>query len=171
VPLTYKLIASTITTVDTGPVSFTSIPATYTDLILVAGTRSAASATSETLWLQINDDTGGNYTYSRQFIVDSTVYKGGGSGNAQWFSSSIANSNMANMFAYWNIYIPEYTSGNPKTAAAMNAFPSNNQAVNSSEKFGYTWDPTSVINKITIKFNGPNFVAGSSFFLYGINKS
>jgi hypothetical protein len=171
--LTYKLIASTITTTNTGPLSFTSIPDTYTDLVLKLCIRSSASAQSETVWIQINDDTSiTQYQYSRSFLQNSSVAKdGSGFSNAQWFASSIANSNMASMFTAWEIYIPEYkNTGVQKQALSDNSFPSNNTA-NAFEYFGFAWNSTAAINKITVKYNGPNFQAGSAFFLYGITKS
>jgi len=171
--LTYKLIASTITTTNTGPVSFSSIPATYTDLVLKVMTRSAASAQSETVWVQLNDDVSiTQYQYSRAFSSNSSVTKdGSGFSNAQWFASSIANSNMANLFTAWEIYIPEYANtAFQKQASAEVSWPSNNSS-NDQEFFGYAWNSNAAINKITIKYNGPNFVAGSSFYLYGITKA
>jgi hypothetical protein len=171
--LTYKLIASTITTTNTGPVSFTSIPDTYTDLVLKLSVRSSASATGETVWLQINDDTSiSQYQFSRSRISNASITKdGSGFSNAQWFASSIANSGMASMFTAWEIYIPEYkNTGVQKQALSDNSFPSNNSD-NASEYFGYAWNSTAAINKITVKYNGPNFQAGSAFFLYGITKS
>lgn len=171
--LTYKLIASTETTSNTGAVSFSSIPNTYTDLVVKVLARSAASATSETLWLQINDDTSiSQYQYSRAFISNTTVAKdGSGFSNAQWFASTIANNGMASMFSAWEIYIPEYANSSfQKQATAESAFV-NNSTTNSAEFFGYAWNSTSTINKITVKYNGPNFVAGSAFYLYGITKA
>lgn len=171
--LTYNLIASTTTTTNTGPVSFISIPNTYTDLVLKLCVRSSASATGETVWLQINDDLSiSQYQYSRSRISNSTIIKGGsGFSNAQWFSSSIANSNMASMFTAWEIYIPEYkNTGVQKQALSDVSFPSNSSD-NASEYYGYAWNSNDAINKITIKYNGPDFQAGSAFFLYGITKS
>jgi hypothetical protein len=171
--ITYKLIASTETTTNTGPVSFTSIPNTYTDLVIKAMIRSSASAQSETVWLQINDDTSiTQYQYSRSFCTNSSITKdGSGFTNAQWFASSIANSNMASMFTAWEIYIPEYANTSfQKQGSAEVSWPSNNTS-NANEFFGYAWNSTAAINKITIKYNGPNFQAGSTFYLYGITKA
>jgi hypothetical protein len=56
---TYTPIATTTTSASAGPVTFSSIPSTYTDLILVI---SGVQATSGTVRIQFNGDTASNYS-------------------------------------------------------------------------------------------------------------
>jgi len=56
---TYEPIASTTTSASAGPVTFNSISATYTDLVLVI---SGIQATSGTVRIQFNNDTASNYS-------------------------------------------------------------------------------------------------------------
>jgi hypothetical protein len=56
---TYVALASTTVSANAGPITFTSIPATYTDLVLVI---SGTQATSGTVRIQFNGDTASNYS-------------------------------------------------------------------------------------------------------------
>ena len=56
---TYVELATTTASASAGPITFTSIPATYTDLVLVV---SGTQATSGTVRIQFNNDTASNYS-------------------------------------------------------------------------------------------------------------
>ena len=58
-PNTYVALATTTVSANAGPITFTSIPATYTDLVLVI---SGTQATSGTVRIQFNNDTASNYS-------------------------------------------------------------------------------------------------------------
>ena len=60
---TYEKIATTTLGSATGTVTFSSIPATYTDLFLVIG---GAASSSQGLYLYFNNDTASNY--SRTYV-------------------------------------------------------------------------------------------------------
>ena len=62
-PKTYEPIATTTLGSAQGTVTFSSIPGTYTDLILMIG---GAASSAQGLWLYFNNDTGANY--SRTFV-------------------------------------------------------------------------------------------------------
>jgi len=60
---TYTLIASNTLGSGTATVTFSSIPGTYTDLILVCGLPATGTANnSDGLRFQLNSDTGSNYS-------------------------------------------------------------------------------------------------------------
>ena len=77
-PATYEPIATNTLGSDTATITFSSIPSTYTDLILVI-TGTATTTNNHTL--QINGDTGANY--SNTFIY------GDGSGAASASNTSV----------------------------------------------------------------------------------
>lgn len=58
-PNTYVELANTTVSANAGPIIFTSIPATYTDLVLVV---SGTQATSGAVRIQFNNDTASNYS-------------------------------------------------------------------------------------------------------------
>ena len=59
---TYEPIATTTLGSDTATVTFSSIPGTYTDLVLIIGGNLAVSTNSETIKFQANSDTNNNYS-------------------------------------------------------------------------------------------------------------
>jgi hypothetical protein len=63
-PATYEPIATTTLGSNTNTVTFSSIPSTYTDLVLVI--RGTNSSSTDDVALELNGDTGTNY--SRNFI-------------------------------------------------------------------------------------------------------
>jgi hypothetical protein len=63
---TYEAIATYTAPSAQASYTFTSIPSTYTDLVLVCNIKSSA-ATSRTLYATYNSDTGSNYSMTRIF--------------------------------------------------------------------------------------------------------
>jgi len=61
---TYEKIATNTITTNTASYTFTSIPGTYTDLVLIIGNAEHSNASQNTI--QLNSDTGSNY--SRQAL-------------------------------------------------------------------------------------------------------
>jgi len=168
---TYKKIASTITNSNTGAVTFSSIPSTYRDLLVRVLSRSAADAMTETLWYQNNGDTSSNYVTKRTVLSGNTsTLSADNALGAQWYANSLANSSsqQGNSFAAWDIYISEYANTNFQRSGLGLSVMNVNNSSSTSEFNGYLFRSTSATSSITIKFNGPNFVGGSSFYLYGI---
>ena len=61
--VTYEPIASTTLTTTAADITFSSIPGTYTDLVLIlSGTASSATTGVRNLFMQMNGDTGSNYS-------------------------------------------------------------------------------------------------------------
>jgi uncharacterized lipoprotein YddW (UPF0748 family) len=61
-PSTYDSIATTTLGTAQATVSFSSIPSTYTDLILIASVQQTSVTTITNSFTRINSDTGGNYS-------------------------------------------------------------------------------------------------------------
>jgi hypothetical protein len=68
---TYVAIASQTLSASAGPITFSSIPATYTDLILVL---SGTQATSGTVRIQFNGDTAANYSRTDVYADGANAY-------------------------------------------------------------------------------------------------
>ena len=157
---TYTPIQTTTLGSAAASYTFSSIPSTYTDLILVvtAGNSTGANYSGT---IQFNGDTGTNYSYTE-------VYTSGSSA----FSYRATNSN--NIFCI-------------RTNSTLTAAPSIIQVQNYSNTTTYKtalaragtndtiemvvglWRSTSVINSIKVLSESPtNFIVGSTFTLYGI---
>lgn len=163
---TYEQIAWTQFNGTPSSVTFSSISSAYTDLVLILGNIAAAS---ETLIIQVNGDTGTNY--SQRWMV----------GNGSAASSNSLQSNNS-IYAYGTLTVPtsipsmgilnfmSYSSSYYKTILSGAALDQNGSgAVFSSVGL---WRNTAAINSITVatKF-GTSFVSGGTAALYGIKSA
>lgn len=155
-PATYEPIATTTLTTS-GTITFSSIPSTYTDLVLV--TRLAMSGGSD-LDVRLNGDTGNNYSFGTVYGTGSVT---GGSHSANlsfmrldyygYIGEVIGQINIANFQNYSNTSIQ-------KTVIALGTNASNGVAANVC-----LWRNTSAINSISIL---GTCSSGSTATLYGI---
>ena len=176
---TYTLIASQTLGTTAASVTFSSIPSTYTDLVLKWSARSDANSGSgiDTISIKYNGVSG--TSYSR------TGLRGNGGGGVAASSSQTSSgyfqlgqaqddsSATANTFSSGEIYIPSYTASQNKPVNAFYA-----QENNISTAYLWTqallFSDTSVVSSILVQsgtLGNSNFVSGSSFYLYGIKNS
>jgi hypothetical protein len=166
---TYKLINSN--TVGSGGVSsvtFSSIPATYTDLLIVSSTRTdRASQTAD--WVKISFN-GSTSSFSlRELEGDGTTAASYTGSQLAFFAT--ASTATANTFGNSEVYIPNYTSSNYKSYSANTVTENNATSANAAINAGL-WSNTAAITSISFTPNiGTNFVQYSTFYLYGILKS
>jgi len=168
---TYTLIASS--TVGSGGVSnieFTSIPSTYTDLLIKMSLRSNRALAVDGIVMRFNGDTtSGNYTAKR-------IY-GSGSGSPTSDSANnglaIMNGNTAtaSVFANAEAYIPNYTGGNAKSVSA-DGVSENNATEAYAVLYSLLWSGTSAISSIKITSETADTILQySTAYLYGISNS
>lgn len=165
---TYESINSTTLTSATSTVTFSSIPSTYTDLILVANIRISGSG-GEGVVIRFNSDTSSNYSYTRLFASSSVVSDRGSnltSTDGGYFPGSDSSSNLFDPGIY---HIMNYS--NTTTNKTVISRWNNNQNPGTTHvglNVGL-WRSTSAINSVSlIAGSSKNFVAGCSFALYGI---
>lgn len=166
-PKTYEPIATTTLTSATATVTFSSIPSTYTDLVLVCEGYMATSD-GAVIYMQLNSDTGSNY---------SNTYVGGNgtsasSGRSSNVTSAYLTSNLigwdttsterglviAQIMNYANTTTNKTILSRPNLAAA--SFPGSAAVVN-------LWRSTAAITTVAVS-SGGTFAASSTFTLYGI---
>jgi hypothetical protein len=140
-------------------VTFSSIPATYRDLIVVvAGTTSGAVGVA----LRFNSDSGSNYSY--------VLMDGYGSGSGS--SSSSGSDTSMNMGVIGNgqsntIYQVMDYSATDKHKTALNR--TNSESWGGVRAGAGRWANTSAITSVQVFTNGVNtFSSGTSFSLYGV---
>ena len=149
-------------------IDFTSIPATYTDLVLVLSGR----ATSTTDWATgvfNNDTTATNYSYKGIQGNGASASSNGNPTNGNFFLLS-KSSNTASTFGSSVIYIPNYLSANYKSAS-IDTISETNGATAYSQMTAFLWSSTAAINQITLTISGDTFAEFSSATLYGIKSS
>ena len=158
---TYEPIATQTLASAAASVSFTSIAATYTDIIMVAtGTASTASS----FYLRVNNDSATNYSF--------TGLQGNGTAASSY---RLTGRSSCEAGAWWttqnNVIINFQNYANTTTYKTFLSRSSN--AGNMVEADVHLWRSTSAINRIDVSpnstFSGATtFAIGSTFTLYGI---
>ena len=171
-PSSRFLIASNTLGSSAASVTFSSIPATYTDLVLKTSIRSTLSDTS----LQIELNSNSNAIYSNTDIRGdgSTTESNRSSNNTVFFVRGLINRSAytSNTFASSEIYIPSYTVNQNKPLSMFGVAENNGTAAEYITGIAGLFRSTSAISSIRIfQGSGDYLASGSSFFLYGIKNS
>jgi hypothetical protein len=171
---TYTLISSNVLASSAASVTFSAIPATYTDLVLRASVRGDSAATAVNMKVLFNNDTTTNYSVT-------AIYNGGGTpadlqvGNtASPYSGLInADTSTSNTFSNIEVYVPSYNSINNKPLSTAFAPESNSAGGTGYENWiaAQLYRGSSAITRIDCILNGGNIMATSSFYLYGISNA
>jgi|LakMenEpi03Aug12_release.lakeMendotaPanAssembly.Ray.scaffolds.fasta_scaffold272225_2 hypothetical protein len=172
---TYTLIQQiTVGSGGSATIEFTSIPQTYTDLLLKLSVRSTASgAHGGGAQMIFNNSTATNYSF-RNLRGAGSGTPGGGAGTAQAYIRVTNNhptaGNTASTFCNSEIYIPNYTSSLAKTTSENNTEENNTteayiQIVNGA------WSLTNAITNIKLTSEATLFAQHSTAYLYGISNA
>jgi len=157
-PSTYEPIATQTLASTSSAVTFSSIPGTYTDLVLILDTISVNSAVDARL--QFNGDTGTNYSSTQLFSNGSPA--------------SNRNTNQTSMRLFNDLYSTTRSIGignimnysNATTfKTVLSRFGTGDISVGT---FAGLWRNTSAITSLTVVHTGSGFASSSVFTLYGI---
>jgi hypothetical protein len=152
---TYTPLATVTLASATSSVTFSSIPATYRDLILVInGTTNTATGVTAT---HNGDTTAANYT-----LVNLAA-----SSNNTTSSGTASNSNLISMYTTRSMGIIQFLdySATDKHKTALSR---SDNAANDVYAQARRWANTNAITSIAIGAYGNTFQTGSTFALYGI---
>jgi len=167
---TYTLIASNTLTTNAASVTFSSIPGTYTDLVLKMSTRHSGSSFSA-FFLQFND-TSAIYSFTEFYVSNSsTIDNNRASSQTSYFTRGNPSDNQTiNTFSNQEIYIPNYAGSANKPVSGF--FVGENNATNPAwvAVSAGLYRSSSAISSITLTSSN-SINSGSSFFLYGIKNS
>ena len=158
-PSTYEPIQTTTLSSAIDNVTFSSIPNTYTDLVIVANSKNVTS-NANYLGFRYNSDSGSNYGYV--YLLGSGTTVASGVGTTQSFgrygNGSTANFEVSflNIFNYANTNVFK-TSISQSNAVASYAI-----------SYTSTWRSTSAITSVQLFTDAGNWAIGSVFTLYGI---
>jgi hypothetical protein len=170
---TYTLISSNVLTSSAASVTFSSIPATFTDLVLRASVRSDAAATVKETEIIFNADTATNYSFTNVLGLGSNGEASQQFGTLAygWTGKIAAASSTSDTFANVEIYIPSYTASQNKQISSNNINENNNSIVEATAAVAVLWRNNAAITSILFYPRASNFVSGSSFYLYGISNA
>ena len=162
---TYEPIATTTLSSSQNTVTFSSIPQTYTDLVLVMNPISD-TATNSFPYLRFNGDSGSNYSRTMIAGTGSVAESDRGSNESQGYFiySTVVETNAA-FNAILNINNYSNTTTNKTYLSRINVASGTRPRV---EALVGLWRSTSAINQIVLYCGPNNFVSGSTFTLYGI---
>jgi len=164
---TYYLIEEKILTTTTSDITFSSIPATYTDLKLTASVRALRTGfPADDLVIQFNGSTSG-YSGKRLYAIGSGITSDTQS-DIRGFASDADET--ANVFGSNDFYIPNYLSSNYKSVS-VDMVTETNGSDAPIGLFAGLWSNTAAINSIKVFCNNSNMVQYSTFYLYGIKNS
>jgi len=170
---TFELIASsTVGSGGTSTITFSSIPATYTDLCLKLSLRSGASAFNDYILIQFNSSGGTAYSDRQLTGSGSAASSANRSGNPYIYAiASSGASNTASTFSNGEIYIPNY-AGSSNKSISLDAVNENNGTEAYANLTAGLWANSAAITSITITNNSAtNFVQYSTAYLYGVKSS
>lgn len=145
---------------------FTSIPSTYTDLVLKVSARSG-STTGTNVAITFNG--------SSSNVSMKLLYGNGSSAASLSDATKIAweqsiSTYTANTFSNGEVYIPNYAGSNYKSMSFDDGS-ENNATLAYTELGAGLWSSTAAINQITLTSSSANFVQYTTATLYGIKNS
>jgi hypothetical protein len=155
---TYVALATAIATGSQSTITFTSIPQTYTDLVLVCSGNTANVATA----LLFNNDNGTNYSRTAVRGYSSTA----DSFRQTSLSYLAIDASVSQPFQNAIINIQNYSNTTTRKTALWR---SNSSTGGVEAMVGLWYGTIAAINRIdVISTGGTNFSAGSTFTIYGI---
>jgi hypothetical protein len=153
---TYEKIATTTLGSAATSTTFSSIPATYTDLVCVV--TSTISSSGDAIYARVNGDTGSNYSSTRLY--------GDGSTPSTDRITSATSSALGLMGASQSTLIINVM--NYVNATTYKTFLARSAANNFVEAAVGLWRNTAAITSLTVLTGGQTFQTGATFTLYGI---
>jgi hypothetical protein len=173
-PSTYTLISSNVLSSSAATVTFSAIPSTYTDLVLRASVRTDRAAYIDSLFIRFNSLS--TTIYSGTDIETSNGSSVGSfriSNNTSLGAGLYVDGNTAtsNTFANFEMYLPSYTASQSKPMSFFTVSENNATSAGITAEAGLFRDNGAISTILIGNNNGPNFVSGSSFYLYGVKSS
>jgi hypothetical protein len=175
VATTMKLIARQTLGSNAANVTFSDIPGTYTDLLLVCSTRSARTGgpAADNINLEFNGNGSGYSVRALEGNSASASSYSAASQSVLLSGYSSSDTTTASTFASTAIYIPNYAGSTNKSVSSDSATETNGGAANNAFiiAFAGLWANTAAITSIKVISQVANFMTNSSFTLYGITKA
>lgn len=174
-PATYTLISSNVLSSAAASVTFSSIPSTYTDLVLRGSARTSDTGTYlNYVSFTFNGNTSSLYGATRLIGNSSTVTTDRDASATSFDMNGLSPTALttSNTFSSFELYIPSYAASQNKPFGAFGVAENNSSTADQSriQADAGLFRSTTAISSITLT-SGVNFVSGSSFYLYGIKNS
>ena len=153
--------------------AFTSIPSTYTDLVVkISGRSASATFGNDGITLEINGSAS-NFS-SKQLAGDGSTTSSA-SRTTNYIGALLDNAGATtNTFTNTEIYFPNYTSTTTAKSFSLDSVAENNATLAEADLVAVLWNPATqaAITSLTFKtVTASNYVQYSTATLYGILKS
>ena len=164
-PATYEPIATTTLSSAAASITFSSIPGTYTDLVI--STTILDNASSDDFFLRLNSDTASNYSLTRLYGDGTSATSGRSTSqtsiivNATGTSTTIPHFYLINIFSY---------AGTTNKTVLIDGIEDENGIGYVLRKVGL-YRNTAAITSASLTMVSGNFKTGTTATLYGILKA
>jgi hypothetical protein len=161
-----KIASTTVGSGGAASIDFTSIPSTYTDLVVVVSARNT-STSGGAINMKFN---GSSSNYSNRYVQGN-----GASASSATYSAAIVgeinlSNSTASTFASNSFYIPNY-AGSTNKSVSVDSVTENNATTAYTTLTAGLWSDISAINQITFTPTANSFAQYSTATLYGIKNS
>jgi hypothetical protein len=150
----------------TASITFSSIPQTYTDLLVLVSARGDAGGQRD-CYISFNGSTS-NFTNKLIEMSNNLVSSGT---TARYIGPVSGTTTTANVFSNATIYIPNYTGSTYKSFSGDFVAENNAQGTNAITLTAQLWSNTAAITSIGFAPSSGSFIQYSTFYLYGISNS
>ena len=152
-------------------IEFTSIPQTFTDLVIFLSLRSSNASAAIATRVALNP-TNSNHSY--RFLYGNppggNAVSGSATGlNSLWCGEMTAATGTTNTFSNTTVYIPNY-SGSTNKSVSVDAAQENNSTSAFPFIVAGLYSATTAVSAISCFAQTGNLEAGSTISLYGITK-
>ena len=158
--VTYEPISTTTLGSATATVTFSSIPQTYTDLVLIV---TAKGTGTDDLYIRCNSDTGSNYSYTYLTGNGTTASSGRGSTNSglltDFYGTPSTDNNHIAVVHFMN-----YSNTTTYKTSLSRA----NRAGGGVDLVVALWRNTNAITSLTLRLPSWSLASGTVASLYGI---
>jgi hypothetical protein len=173
---TYTLIQKIIVTSDQANISFATIPATYTDLVLKVSGQTAAGGTRDDMQIIFNNDTSANYRARRVFNSDGNTFvsdqQSTGAPSSINLGALTGTGATANTFGVMEFYIGNYAQAIYKPFTCFWSAPNNSMSAYMFGKSYMVYQSNTAISAIKLESKaGNNIKQYSTAYLYGISNA
>jgi hypothetical protein len=149
-------------------IEFTSIPGTFTDLVVVCSIRGTTSvAVNANLVIQFN---GSSANLSTRWLFGDGSGVSSGTTTTGYVGNLNGSTSTSNTFSSNQIYIPNYTASTNKSYS-VDAVVENNATASGQTLVAGLWSNTAPITSLLVRDStGTNLDTGSMVSLYGVLK-
>lgn len=174
--ITYYQIASSTLGSATNTVTFSGIPSTYDDLVLRTSTRGDGISVNYRTDIRYNSNSSSVYSrfYMQSDYSTASILQVANANLTLWENpeTTPGAGASASIFSNNEWYIGNYASTTQNKQSRADGVLENNAVTTAYRIMGAgLFRDTTAISSITITINSGNFVAGSSFYLYGIKRN